>query len=166
LAAYGPARPEDLATWSGLSLRTARAGFESIQAELIELDLGDTPAWLPRAHKPWLDEPPLDGIVVRLLPGYDPYLLGYRGRDLVVPQQFAKRVHPGGGFLRPALLVNGRAAGIWRLVQSRGNQVVEVEPFEGLGGKVMHPLENQVRKLGRFLEASIALNISPPDGRT
>jgi hypothetical protein len=165
LAAYGPARPEDLATWSGLSLRTARAGFESIQAELLELDLSGTPAWLPRTHKPWLDEPPPDGIVVRLLPGYDPYLLGYRGRDLTVPQQFAKRVHPGGGLLRPTLLVNGRAAGIWRLVKSRGDQVVEVEPFEGLGDEVMHPLENQVRKLGRFLEANTTLNISPPDGR-
>jgi hypothetical protein len=165
LAAFGPARPEDLATWSGLSLREARAGFETIAAELLEVDVGDTSAWLPSIRASWLDEPLEDGVVVRLLPGYDPYLLGYRGRDLTVPKQFAKRVHPGGGLLRPTLLVNGQAAGIWKLVKSRGDQMVEVEPFIGLGDEVLGPLEEQVRKLGRFLERFLVLGTLAADGQ-
>jgi hypothetical protein len=162
LEAFGPARPEDLATWSGLSLREARTGFEKVTDELLEVDLGDSSAWLPRAHAPWLDEPKTDENLVRLLPSYDPYLLGYRGRDLAVPQRFAKRVHPGGGLLRPTLLVNGRAAGIWKLVQSRSGRVVKVEPFEGLGDEVLRPLEDQVRKMGRFLETTVTLSVLTP----
>jgi hypothetical protein len=157
LAAFGPARPEDLATWSGLSLHTARAGFEMVTAELLKVELGDGPAWLPRARAQWLDEPPIDKVVVRLLPAYDPYLLGYRGRDLAVPRQYAKRIHPGGGLLRPALLVHGQAAGTWRLVRSHSERIVEVESFEGLSDEILDPLEDQVRKLGRFLGVPVAL---------
>ncbi len=165
LAAFGPARPEDLATWSGLSLREARSALEMIAAELLEVDLGNTPAWMPRAHASWLDGPRVDGIVVRLLPGYDPYLLGYRGRDLTVPPQFAKRVHPGGGLLRPTLLVNGRAAGTWKLLQSRGGRVIEVNPFEGLGEEILGPLEDQVHKLGLFLEVPVDWRVLAVEGK-
>jgi hypothetical protein len=165
LAAFGPARPEDLATWSGLSLRQARSGFERIEAELLEVDLGNALAWLPRAHATRLDEAMEDRVVVRLLPAYDPYLLGYRGRDLTVPQQFAKRIHPGGGLLRPTLLVNGQAAGTWRLVRKMGSRVVEVQPFEGLGDEVLDPLESQVRRLGLFLEGLLTLSVLAVGGQ-
>src|SRR5207248_674839 len=62
------------------------------------------------ARRAAADPPP-----VRLVPSYDPYLLGYRSRALAVPDAYAKRIHPGGGLLHPALLAGGQAAGTWRL---------------------------------------------------
>lgn len=105
--AYGPATPEDLAAWSGLPLREARAAWPA-RVAMAEPDAAAPP------------EPP----IVRLLPAYDTYLLGYRTRDLAVPREHARRVWPGGGVIRPTVIANGLAVGTW-------TRAGTVEPFPG-----------------------------------
>ena len=76
LAGHGPATAADLAAWVGLPLRDARAGLTGIAAELVELGdelvelggSGRTPGRLP----------------ARLLPAFDPYLLGWKDRSFAV----------------------------------------------------------------------------------
>jgi hypothetical protein len=162
LAAYGPAGPKDLAGWSGLSVSEARAGFELVLDELLEVEVEGSPSWILKSRAAWLDEPSEEGVVVRLLPSYDPYLLGYSSRDLTVPQQYAKRVHPGGGVLRPTLIVDGCAAGTWKQKRGGVGLVVTVEPFEDLGVQVTAALEDEVQDLGRFYEVSASLSVVTP----
>ncbi|MEA2448275.1 MAG: hypothetical protein QOG63_207 [Thermoleophilaceae bacterium] len=112
LGAYGPAEPRDFATWSGLPMRDAKAAWEGLE-----------PPPVKRAPEP--PDPPL----VRLLPGFDTYLLGYRDRTLAVPAEHARAVWPGGGIIRPTVVANGRAVATWRL-ERRGKRVdVTVDPF-------------------------------------
>jgi hypothetical protein len=111
MEAYAPCEPEDFAAWSGLTISDARAAWREIAPAPVE-------AQLP-------PDPPL----VRLLPAFDTYLLGYRNRALAVPDEHAKQVWPGGGIIRPAVVVNGRAAATWRL-QRRARRVdLDFEPF-------------------------------------
>ena len=95
LRGHGPATPEDLAAWSGLGLGDARRGFAAVA--------GDRGAPAPPARLP-----------PRLLPAFDPYLLGWRDRGFAVDAEHARAVHPGGGIIRAVALVNGRAAGTWK----------------------------------------------------
>ena len=162
LWAYGPAGPEDLAAWSGLSMSEARSGFEMVSAELLEVDVGGSSAWIPKTRAAWLDEPPPGRVVVRLLPSFDPYLLGYRSRDLAVPRRYAKHVHPGGGMIRPTLVVDGCAAGTWKRKRSSGGLAVTVEPFESPSGEIMRALEAEAQELSRFLEVPVSLIVSTP----
>jgi hypothetical protein len=164
LAAYGPAGPVDLATWSGLSIKAARVGFEIVADELLEVELEGSPAWMLKSRAAWLDESIEDGVVVRLLPSFDPYLLGYRSRELTVPPGYARRVHPGGGVLRPTLLVDGRAAGTWRRKRRRGGFDIVVEPFETLDATVTRAIEDSVADLGRFLEVDTRLSVGAAAG--
>jgi hypothetical protein len=161
LEAYAPAGPEDLAAWSGLALSEARAGFERLAVQLIPVDMAGSPGWLLQSQAAWLDEPSAGG-VVRLLPSFDPYLLGYRNRDLVVSTQHARRIHPGGGWLHPALLVDGRAAGTWKTRRKKNGLVVVVEPFERLDPDVTPGLEEEVQDLGHFLGLDATLSLAAP----
>ncbi len=126
LAGHGPATPDDLAAWSGLPLRDARAGFAAIAGDRRRA-APDPPARLPP----------------RLLPAFDEYLLGWRDRGFAVDAEHARAVHPGGGIIRAVALVNGRVAGTWK----RGRGGIELEPFAPLPPRVAAALKRQAREL-------------------
>ena len=147
LAGYGPATPTDLAAWSGLPMGEVRAAWQDIAGELAEVEMRGQSAWLLAAHADRLDRPPPTPIV-RLVPGYDPYLLGYRDRDLAVPGEYRRRIHPGGGVLHPAVLVDGLAAGTWRLTRRGARVLVAVDPFDSLADQSLEP---EIADVTRFL---------------
>jgi hypothetical protein len=131
LAAHRPATAADLAAWIGLPLRDARAGLSAIAAE---------PA--PRNAAPAAIPP-------RLLPAFDPYLLGWKDRGFAVPARHAKRVHPGGGMLRATATVDGRAVGTW----SAAGGEVELELFARVDAAAKQALRDAGQGVTRFVQA-------------
>jgi hypothetical protein len=99
LAGHAPASEADLAYWSGLPLRDAR--------------VPQTRGVRPRQT----------GDSVRLLPPFDPYILGWKDRSFAIPEPLRKRVMPGGGMFRAVVLVGGRVTGTW----SRAGGRVQVD---------------------------------------
>jgi hypothetical protein len=142
LAAHGPAAPADLAAWSGLALRDARAGVEAIASELAPRD-DDLLDLTGREAAP-------EAIPPRLLAAFDPYLLGWKDRSFAVPSRHAKRVHPGGGILRATATVDGLAVGTW----SAGGATVEVEPFGRLPRGARAELQAEADDVAAFLATS------------
>ncbi len=156
LHAYSPATPEDQATWSGLSLSKTRAAWQYLTDALLEVSIAGTSAWMLKSHAEWLDEPFLTAPIVRLLPRYDVYLLGYQSRDLVVPREYAKRINAGGGIVHPALLIDGQVVGTWKSQRLKNHLNVRIEPFGSLVPEVPAGLEAEVADIGRFLGCSFA----------
>jgi hypothetical protein len=97
--AHPGATDADLAAWSGLPLRDVRRGIAAAghPAALAE----------PTAAEGAEPVPP------RLLPPFDPYLLGWRDRGFAVPDALAPRVFPGGGMFRATATVDGEVVGTW-----------------------------------------------------
>ena len=82
----------------------------------------------------------------RLLPSFDPYLLGWKDRSFAVPPKHARRVHPGGGVLRATATVDGIAVGTWTL---RGGRV-EIDPFTALAPEDAAALDAEAGDVERF----------------
>lgn len=150
LAAHGPAVPGDLAAWSGLPVRQARAAWRLVEKDLQELRVDGRQAWVLSGCTP---EPPNDvSVPVRLLPHFDPYLLGHGDRGLVVPPPYAGRVQRSGGFVRPVATENGVAFAIWEYRGGRQPEV-DVELFEARTPDAAMVLGPEVEDVGRFLGA-------------
>lgn len=128
--ACGPTGPDDFAAWSGLPAGAARAAWRQV-----------TPSPGPRVPA---------GPDVRLLPAYDGYLLGYRDRARSVPAPYERRVWPGGGVLRPTVLVDGLAVGTW----TRDGAVPAVTPFRPLAADVAAALDTEREAVTAFLTAA------------
>ena len=150
LSAYGPANADDMAAWSGLPVSEIRAAWKRIAGSLIEVEVAGQPAWMLKAHLARLDECPNHPLIVRLLPGFDTYLLGYRSRDLAVAPRYAKRINAGGGMIRPALLINGQTVGTWKSKLKKKQLDVAMEPFEQLPPEVQPALEAEAADIARF----------------
>jgi hypothetical protein len=109
LRGHGPATAADLAAWSGLGLRDARAGLAAIAGEVVvDGDLVDLAGRAESAPAP-----------PRLLPAFDPYLLGWKDRSFAVPPALARRVHPGGGMIRATAVDDGGVVGTWTMPGGR-----------------------------------------------
>jgi winged helix DNA-binding protein len=145
LRAFGPATEADFAGWSGLPLRDVRAGLGRLGAELVDLRLGQQRAWALRgaSRRP-------RGRIVRLLPAWDNYLMGHRDRDFIAGPDRWPAVMPGGGLVRPTILVDGAAVGTWSM-RRKGREVsVELDPFEELDDETTAAVRAEVRDIERF----------------
>ena len=140
--AHHPAAPADLAAWSGLPMGEVMAAWRAAGEEPVQIaaDDGDD--------------------VVRLLPGYDEYLFGWRDRPVAAPH--LREIHPGGGVLRAAVCVGGRLAGTWRIRRAGRELRIVVTPFGPLPDRVAAALSAEAADVGRFLNARATLSTSEP----
>lgn len=141
LVGHAPADERDLAKWSGLPLRDARAGLDAIARELdvrpdglVELAAGATAGTPP---------PPLPP--PRLLGAFDPLLMGWTSRQPVLGRH--DPVVVTGGIFRPFALVDGRGVATWRLADGQ----VAIEPFARLSRANRTALESDAGDVLRFL---------------
>jgi hypothetical protein len=96
--------------------------------------------------------------VVRLLPRFDIYLLGYRDRRRILAPELEAKIRPGGGILAANLLVDGRIAGTWSSKLRGKTLELSVQPFEELPARLLPVLEQEAERVGRFLGYTSNLN--------
>lgn len=153
VSAYAPTTPEDYGAWSGLPIADARSAFESISSELTPVDVDGKPNWIPIARAPLSGETTHSvRPIVKMLGAFDPYLLGYRTRDLGVGPDLLQRVHPGGGIIRPTILLDGRAVATWTRKRDGRKLTITVHPFEPLSRETRSSIDREVSDIGRFLD--------------
>jgi hypothetical protein len=138
LAGHGPAAPEDLAAFAGITRTAARRAFSLIAEEtrlvgagLFALTGGDDSG-------PDLPQP-------RLLGMFDPVLHGWADRVFVTAGHCG--VVTSNGLFRATALVNGRVAGTWRL----SSGTVRLTPLEPLSPTTLVRLDSEARDVLRFL---------------
>lgn len=136
--AYSPATGADFTAWSGLPSRRA---IELIRDELTPAGSGFV---LGEVAEPG---------GVRLLGGFDNYVLGHRNRDHIVDAPVRDEIYVG-GTIRPTVVHDGRVIGRWRLARpSRKGRatLVEVRLFGRAPHALTAAIDAEVTDLGRFL---------------
>jgi hypothetical protein len=127
LHCYGPSTPRRFAEWTGRSLRDAKAAFELVDRELVEVRVAEGRAWLLSSDQKAMESPPRPS-GVRLIPSQDPYLQ-QRDRTVLLEDDVARK-----RLWRPvrgpgAVLVDGEIVGAWHARKAGSLLQVGVEPF-------------------------------------
>ncbi len=146
----GPATLQDFIWWSGLTASDARAGLESIRAELVEQTVNGTQTWRPATEPPNGELPPV------LLPGFDEYLLGYQDRSAVLDSHYAQRVVPGGnGMFSPTIVIGGRVVGTWQRAVKKRAAIITLSPFAPLSEDELEAIAQAAQRYGAFMELPV-----------
>jgi hypothetical protein len=160
LGAYGPATLQDVAYWSGMSMKEARQVLALLEGDLTEVQVVDKPALiLSRDYEELIAGGPVKDSV-RLLPGFDPYLLGHADKTPLVRPDDYKRVYRNQGWITPVVLVNGEVAAIWTSKRRGRFLSIEVEPLRKLPGRIRAQIEEEAASLGAFLECPVEVKTS------
>lgn len=156
--AYGPATVNSVAAWcAGSSYkRDLRRWFDQVRSEMTEVDVEGETAYLMSDD--------VDGLVatspttaVRLLPGFDQYVLGPGTKDPhVVPAARRAAVSRQAGWISAVVLAGGRVAGTWELDGAQ----VRIAWF-GESGPPRRALHVEVRRLAGILDRDLRPVITP-----
>ncbi len=115
LAAFGPATAKDFGQFAMQRQSEIKPAIEGLTDELVVHDgpSGETLYDVPDAPLPDEDvaAPP------RLLGMWDSVLLAHADRSRVIPEELRKVVVRNNGDVLPSLLVDGRVAGVWRVIE-------------------------------------------------
>jgi hypothetical protein len=149
LAAYGPGRREELEHWLAWKIDA----WDELRLEEVDVE-GYRTFVLPGTEFP--DERPSG---VRLLYHYDVYTIACHPREHLIPVQ-KERVFLRGAGPNPALLVDGRVAGVWSRKQ-RGRRVeIRVEPFRRLTRAQLAALGDDAARVARTHGAEPVLEVT------
>lgn len=168
LAAFGPASVADVQAWCGLTGLTAVV--RSLGDRVVHLrpavEAGERPGRplldLPDAPRPDPDTP----APVRLLADFDNVLLSHADRTRIISDEVRRRLVTPNGAGPGTVLVDGRVAGVWRLVQAgtsgatrptdvvgsgREGPALVVEPFVPLTPTQRSELHDEAGRLVQLL---------------
>ncbi|WP_225821734.1 winged helix DNA-binding domain-containing protein [Streptomyces naphthomycinicus] len=132
LRAYGPAAPDDFARWWGTGTPEVRAALRALGEAVRATSIEGHRAWALREDLETLARPAPDGTpVVRLLPGFDPYVVGLTRQlaSLLPDPALRSKVSRTAGWISPVLVVDGMIGGVWTTRRLARRTEVEVEAF-------------------------------------
>ncbi len=159
LGAYGPATIDAFGTWlSGgwFGKRQLRTWFGALGDRLAEVDVDGKRAYvLAKDLDELVSTKPTS--VVRLLPGFDQYVLGPgTGDHHVVPAARRAAVSKQAGWISPVVVAGGVVRGIWEL----DGEQVRVAWFKEAGRPPRSALEAEVARLSSILNRDLRAAIS------
>ncbi len=162
LRTYGPATPKDFREWftsREFKPADARALFASLELEDVDVE-GHTAHVLPGDTS--FPEPRQ---TVRLLPEYDVYVMGFREREQLVPEEVRRQVaaHGRGKYEGPAgvrfLMIDGIAAGLWER-KKRGRRIeLGVTPSRKLTRAERAGVDAEAERIAAFLGLEPVLTV-------
>ena len=159
LRAYGPATPAAFDAWltRGSSRKAdLRRWFESLADELVTVDVEGERCY---ARAEDADELRASGPsrAVRLLAGFDQYLLGPgTGDPRIIAPQRRKQVSKTAGWISPVVLDGGRVAGVW---EPAGDDALEVSLFAESAGVDRTALAGECERVGDRLGRRLRLSV-------
>ncbi|MGW0803964.1 winged helix DNA-binding domain-containing protein [Nonomuraea sp. NPDC002799] len=159
LAAFGPATPADVQTWSGLG--GLRPVMEAMDLERLPF-AGKTLFDLPGAPRPGGDTP----APVRFLPDFDTLILGHADRNRVLADEHRSRVTTKNLRIKAVYLIDGFAAGTWQIKRTAKKATLLISPFttSSPGVPDLGVLEEEGLRLLAFAEPGAAPALEVADG--
>jgi hypothetical protein len=143
LSGFGPARPEEIASWAGVSNPDIKGVLDGLELRRFEDEEGKELIDLPRLPLPDADTP----APVRFLPVWDATLLVHARRTQILPERYRPRIfntktpHSVNTFL-----VDGQVAGTWKYEKGK----VKVAPFGRLPTGVRAEVDEEAERLAEF----------------
>jgi hypothetical protein len=146
---HGPATLKDFVWWSGLTVKDALVAIEAAKQALRYEILDDIGHWSGATRA--LASRTITSPVVRLLPAYDEFAVGYQDRSALMPA--GRRMNPM-ALLGPSVLVDGVVAGHWKRRVVRDSVRVDVKLLRKLSPAEAVALDEAQERYQEFLRPS------------
>lgn len=153
LISFGPVTENDVAWWTGLSKTKVREALSNIQTQTarVEISVLRGEFVLLRSDKKLIEtQASSKKRTVNLLPGLDPYLMGYKERERYLDHEHIDRVFDRSGNSTSTILVDGRAVGVWDFAKDP-EPLVKLFLFKEVKRSVLRKIISKAHIIGEFI---------------
>jgi hypothetical protein len=158
LTGHGPATVKDFVWWIKGTVAGAKTALAVAGDKVTSLNVNGVEYWLTSELAGRAKESirsPAEKSAVHLLPAFDEYLIGYQNRDVVLDQEHANIIVPGGnGVFAPIIVSRGRVTGTWKRSTTPKKVTVDPRPFQCLTSGETTKVSRCAKAYGRFLGLS------------
>lgn len=145
---YGPASEQDLRRWLGVEARVSRSAVGRAVAQgsifTVRTEMGDM-------YVGSGNEAESLAVIARvwLLGRFDATVLAYQDKTWVVDEAWKRKIWTNNADVRPVVLVEGRAVGIWKWRAEKEGGVIRIELFY-LINDALEEVVNRAKEVGLF----------------
>ena len=152
---HGPVTHQDFARWAGIGATEAKKALTANDGAVRLVDTDEGPMWVAA------NDPPGEVPGVVALPGFDEFILGYKDRSLVLPEEHKGRIVPGNnGVFRPTVVVDGNVVATWRRKPKARVDDIDVEAFVPLRPAHRRQIESSFDTYATYLGRELRIRIT------
>jgi len=152
LASFGPVTENDVIWWTSFpkgQIRQIMNEFENLVTSIEISGLKSTHHMLS-SQRADLMTTKQQKHIIKVLPGLDPYLMGYKDRQRYLDQKYYNFIFDRSGNATSTILLNGQIIGIWDFTEDK-KPSVKIFLFEDVEDDVFKEIHLIVGKIGRFM---------------
>jgi hypothetical protein len=153
LRSFGPVTDNDIVWWIGVNRTRIREALRKIreQTVLVKIEAFEDNFIMLRSDKDRIERTNLPRKrIVNLLPGLDPYLMGYKERRRYLDYQNYEKVFDRSGNATSTILIDGRVAGVWDFADDE-EPLVKIFLFDRVEESVLDEIYLKAQGIGRFI---------------
>jgi len=150
LRAYGPATKHDFVRWWGQWPGVGNTAWAALAGELAPVSVDGQRMDILAADLDRLTSVKAEPSV-RLLPSFDPYLMGHAKRDHLVAAEHGSRVSRTAGWISAVVLSEGRVVATWTHEVKKGTLAMTVDPLRRLAPATLKEVRLQADALAEAL---------------
>lgn len=144
---HGPATLDDFIWWSGLVVKDAAKALELIKDNFISETIDSQTYWFKKLST----KPKSRKSLIYLLPAFDEFIIGYKNRLSITPNENYSKAISKNGMFYPVIIINGKTAGLWKRVIKKDKIIIEAQLFEQPNSSINKQIIDESKKIGKFL---------------
>jgi len=153
ISSFGPVTETDISWWTGFSKSQVRQIINDLKDKVAYIETATankTHLISSKQIDPLMSVKQTKKAVATLLPGLDPYLMGYKERDRYLDSKNYNYIFDRAGNAASTILLNGETAGVWD-VYEKPSPLVKLFLFEEVQNKVLKDIHAMAKRMGRFI---------------
>ena len=154
LSGFGPATVEDIAWWIGIARGEIKEILDTMgdKVEHIKIRGLEGTFVILKSDLEQLQGFSFGTDTVHLLPKFDPYIMGYKSRQRIIPTEYEKKVYwSTRGEISPSILANGHIIGTWSHKEEKNTIKITLSLFEKTNEPLLDVIKQQAERLAHFI---------------
>jgi len=151
---HGPAQIIDFTWWSGLTMKDANEGLDSVKSILTNETVENKIYWF----SPDLKINRQNKTTAYLLSIFDEYTIAYKDRSALGGERYIEKFISMGSALLSVIILDGKVVGTWKRILKKAAAEVKLSVFAKLNDDERGAVEKAADDYGKFLGLRVLLS--------